>query len=107
MKRLILTLAVALSSVALLGCAEPTPEQKAADIKAEYLTQCTRWGINNEAYELGATQKYKDRALLHYYRASDLEQLHPELDRAECEAEFGKGEIEGRRRVNDGKVDMQ
>lgn len=87
--------------------AEKSPEEVRASVEREYLDQCTRWGINLMAHEMGGAKKYKDRSLVHYYKAKEFELRDATLDPDQCTAAFLKGEQEGRRRFNTGKVDLQ
>ncbi|APU00390.1 hypothetical protein [Aeromonas phage 3] len=98
----------ALVGWAVVSCATPaTPEELAESARSSYLTQCERWGINFEAHELGGESKYKDRSLLARWEAEKMQSRNPTLTSEMCEAAFEAGVVEGRRRVDAGKVAMR
>ncbi|APU00726.1 hypothetical protein [Aeromonas phage Asp37] len=93
--------------VAVIFTTPATPEELEQSARSSYLTQCERWGINFEAHELGGESKYKDRSLLARWEAEKMQARNPALTSEMCEAAFEAGVVEGRRRVDAGKVAMR
>ncbi|AWH15072.1 hypothetical protein [Aeromonas phage 85AhydR10PP] len=107
MKKLILIVAVSLSTLALVGCAEPTPDEAAAALEKTYLDHCRKSGQWAAVAISGGAQKYEDWALTHNAEANYLESRFDSLDPVKCGESMQAGWSKGLEYVKAGKVDMQ
>lgn len=97
MKKLILIVAVSLSTLILFGCAEPTPEELRAKQVTRYLGECEDVGMWSVAAQASPAQKYRDYLELAKWERDNMKAADPSLDEELCRAATAKGWKEGKK----------